>query len=95
VRFVIKPANSNFAESFGIMVATETDGSDRTSRLPCEVWCITLDNRRASWRKSPTPPNRAGRSDRDRADPRPFLNAGTPAEYRAGFKDRFPDLEVA
>ena len=71
------------------MVATETDGSDRTSRLPCAVRCITLENRAQA----------GGNRQRRRTvqDGRiaielirgPFLNAGTPAEC-PGFKDRFP-----
>jgi hypothetical protein len=40
-------ASSDFAESFGIMLATVMLGSDRASRLPCEVWRITLNRRRA------------------------------------------------
>ena len=39
--------SSDFAESFGISVATVTAGSDRASRLPWLVWRITLDSRRA------------------------------------------------
>ena len=47
LRFLVSRASSDFAESFGISVATVTTGSERVSRLPWLVWRITADRRRA------------------------------------------------
>ena len=76
------------------MVATETDGSDRASRLPCEVWSRWIIGAQAGGnRQRRRTVMQDGRIAIELIHA-PFLNAGAPAEYRAGFKGRFSDLEV-
>ena len=73
------------------MVATETDGSHRASRLPCEYgasrWIIGAQ---AGGNRQRRRTVIAGRSDRDPADPRAVPQRWRPGRYGAGFKDRFP-----